>query len=101
MPCRRNSEGVRIVSNSYGCKTSATPDCYSANFERAINAFAKQGGLFVVSAGNDGDSNDKVWMRLIKEWSDSCPLMCKHEYTLEGRTVGRHRKCHSISFSLS
>jgi len=54
---------VRIVSNSYGCKTSATPDCYSANFERAINAFAKQGGLFVVSAGNDGDSNDQVLMR--------------------------------------
>lgn len=63
MPRRRNSEGVRIVSNSYGCKTSATPDCYSANFERAINAFAKQGGLFVVSAGNDGDSNDQVLMR--------------------------------------
>ena len=56
---------MRIVSNSYGCKTSATPDCYSANFERAIQSFAKQGGLFVVSAGNDGDSNDQVLVGLI------------------------------------
>ena len=51
---------MRIVSNSYGCKTSDTPDCYSANFEQAINSFAKQGGLFVVSAGNDGVSNAQV-----------------------------------------
>ncbi len=57
---RRNTQGVRIVSNSYGCKTSDTPDCYSANFEQAINSFNKQGGLFVVSAGNDGVSNAQV-----------------------------------------
>ena len=60
---RRNSEGVRIISNSYGCKTSDTPSCYSQMFERSIQAFDQQGGLFVVSAGNDGVSNDQVGLR--------------------------------------
>ena len=56
-------KGVRIVSNSYGCSASDTPSCYSAMFERSIQAFGAQGGLFVVSAGNDGVSNDAVRRR--------------------------------------
>lgn len=58
--CRRNSRGVRIVANSYGCSTANVNACYSRQFEKAIAAFKAQGGLFIASAGNSGTNNDKV-----------------------------------------
>ena len=64
------------MSNSYGCKSSDTPGCYSAMFERSIAAFGKQGGLFVVSAGNDGTNNDVVRMRF-------CPSVAICEASLD------------------
>ena len=51
---------MRIIANSYGCSTASVTSCFSAQFEKAIRAFRDQGGLFVVSAGNDGTDNDKV-----------------------------------------
>jgi subtilisin family serine protease len=56
----RNSRGVRIVANSYGCSTANVNACYSPQFEKAIAAFKAQGGLFIASAGNSGTNNDKV-----------------------------------------
>lgn len=56
----RNKKGVRIIANSYGCSVEKVQNCYSANFEKAIASFRDQGGLFVVSAGNEGSNNDKV-----------------------------------------
>ncbi len=51
---------MRIIANSYGCSAATFSSCYSAQFEKAISEFKDQGGLFVVSAGNDGSDNDKV-----------------------------------------
>jgi Subtilase family len=61
----RNSKGVRIINNSYGCSSAGNPACYNAAFLRAIKAFHAQGGLFVVAAGEgfggeNGVSDDKV-----------------------------------------
>lgn len=74
---RRNKRGVRIIANSYGCSVAKVNYCYSVQFQKAITAFRDQGGLFIVSAGNDGTNNDKVS-------GQSLSIKCTHAGTCVG-----------------